>query len=80
MLARFPEQVAIAANQLAPQLVVHYLREVAEGFHRWYNAAPFLVEQTELRAARLCLAAAVAQVLRNGLQLIGVEAPERMSR
>lgn len=78
VLGRFGESVGNAARQLGPQIVVHYLREVAEGFHRWYNAVPFLVDDTEARAARLCLAAAVAIVLRNGLALLGVSAPERM--
>ncbi len=78
LLGRFSETVNNAARQLGPQIVVHYLREVAEGFHHWYNAVPFLVDEVEQREARLCLAAGVAIVLRNGLDLLGVTAPERM--
>lgn len=78
LLGRFPETIQASARQLGPQIIVHYLREVAEGFHRWYNAVPFLVEDAAQRQARLCLAAAVAIVLRNGLDLLGVAAPERM--
>lgn len=78
LLARYPETVQAAARQLGPQIIVHYLRDVAEGFHRWYNAEPFLVDEVALRRARLCLAGAVATVLRNGLDLLGVSAPERM--
>lgn len=77
-LSRFPETVQNAARQLGPQIVVHYLREVAEGFHRWYNAVPFLVDESEIRLARLCLASAAARVLSNGLDLLGVSAPDRM--
>ncbi len=78
LLGRFGETANNAAQQLAPQIVVHYLREVAEGFHHWYNAVPFLVDEAAVRDARLCLAAGIAIVLRNGLDLLGVTAPERM--
>nr|MBV6629736.1 arginine--tRNA ligase [Oceanococcus sp. HetDA_MAG_MS8] len=78
LLGRFPETIQASARQLGPQIIVHYLREVAEGFHRWYNAVPFLVDDAAQRQARLCLAAGVATVLRNGLDLLGVAAPERM--
>lgn len=78
LLGRFGETIQAAARQMGPQIIVHYLREVAEGFHRWYNAVPFLVDDAAERNARLCLAAAVATVLRNGLDLLGVSAPERM--
>ncbi len=78
LLARYPEVVLSAAQQLAPQLIVHYLREAAEQYHRYYNSSAFLVDDQELRAARLYLNLAVKQVLCNGLDLLGVAAPDAM--
>lgn len=77
-LARFAEAVRAAASQLAPQILAHYLRELAEQYHRYYNAAMFLGDDADLRNARLVLNLAVQQVLANGLMLLGVSAPERM--
>jgi arginyl-tRNA synthetase len=77
-LADFPEMVAAAAQELAPHAVAFYLRELAGGFHSYYNAERILVEDEGLRAARLALCAAVRQTLANGLSLIGVSAPEKM--
>ncbi len=77
-LGLFAERVEAAARRREPHLVANYLRELANLFHSWYNAHKFLVEDAELRDARLALAAAVGQVLRNGLELLGVSAPERM--
>jgi arginyl-tRNA synthetase len=77
-LGRYPELVAQAAAQRAPHVLVHYLRELANAFHTWYNAAQLLVEEPELRGARLALALGVQQVVRNGLGLLGVSAPESM--
>ncbi|TAG04112.1 MAG: arginine--tRNA ligase [Betaproteobacteria bacterium] len=77
-LADFPSLVATAARDLAPHMVPYYLREVAAAFHTYYNAERFLVDDPRDRAARLALAAATAQVLKNGLGLLGVSAPERM--
>ena len=57
---------------------MHYLRELANAFHSWYNAATILSEEAPLRQARLALALAVQQVIRNGLRLLGVSAPESM--
>jgi len=57
---------------------VHYLRDLANAFHTWYNAATFIVEDPSLRNARIALALAVQQVVRNGLGLLGVSAPESM--
>jgi len=54
------------------------MRELANQFHSWYNAHQFLVDDVELRDARLALASAIGQVLRNGLGLMGVSAPEKM--
>jgi arginyl-tRNA synthetase len=67
-----------AAINHEPHQVAYYLRELANDFHTYYNAHPFLVEEDRLRDARLCLINAVAQVIRNGLALIGVSAPESM--
>jgi arginyl-tRNA synthetase len=77
-LAEYPEAVADAARELAPHVVAFYLRELAAEFHSYYNATRILVEDEALRHARLALAAAVGQVVRNGLGLLGVSAPEKM--
>jgi len=77
-LSQFPERVEAAALRREPHLVVTYLRELANHFHSWYNAHQFIVDDAELRAARLALASAVQQVLSNGLGLMGVSAPETM--
>jgi len=77
-LARYPEIVEAAAVNYEPHMLAHYLREVANAFHAYYNAVPFLVADNELRYARLNLIAATRQVLANGLQLLGVSAPETM--
>jgi arginyl-tRNA synthetase len=77
-LARYPEVLLQAAGARAPHALVHYLRELATAFHSWYNAATFIVDDDALRNARLALAFGVQQVLRNGLTLLGVSAPETM--
>ncbi|MDB6060107.1 MAG: argS [Verrucomicrobiaceae bacterium] len=77
-LARYPELVAIAAKNLEPHLVAQYLRDLAGNLHGWYHAEQFLVEDADVRDARLALAVATRQVLRNGLDLLGVSAPEEM--
>src|SRR5580704_3511810 len=77
-LARYQEVVAQAAAARAPHTLVHHLRELATAFHTWYNAATFIAEETALRNARLALALGVRQVIRNGLTLLGVSAPDSM--
>jgi arginyl-tRNA synthetase len=77
-LLEYPEVIEGAARELAPHLVVFYLRELAGAFHSYYNAERFLVPEAEVRNARLALAAAVGRVIRNGLALLGVGAPEKM--
>ena len=77
-LSRWPEVVEAAGQSLEPHLVAQYLRELAYAFHTWYANTPVLVEQAGLRDARLTLALAVRQGLANGLDLLGVSAPERM--
>ncbi len=77
-LSRYPEIVEQAAVNRAPHTLVHYLRELANVFHTYYNAQVFIVGETALRNARLALVLGVQQVLRNGLTLLGVSAPESM--
>lgn len=78
VLSRYPEVVEAAALALEPHQLAHYLRELANDFHTYYNAHQFLVEDEGLRDARIKLILAARQVLRNGLDLIGVSAPESM--
>ncbi len=77
-LAEFPELLQSAAQELAPHAVAFYLRSLAAEFHSYYNAERILVDDEQVRAARLALCAAVRQVLANGLALLGVSAPEKM--
>jgi arginyl-tRNA synthetase len=77
-LSRYPEVVELAALQRAPHMLVHYLRELANDFHTYYNAHTFIVEDAPLRNARLTLVLALRQVIANGLALLGVSAPESM--
>ena len=77
-LSRYPEVVENAGQLLEPHLVAQYLRELAYAFHTWYHGTPVLVEDAANRDARLALASATAQVLKNGLALLGVSAPEKM--
>ena len=77
-LTRYPELVEIAATNLEPHLVATYLGELAAAFHAWYNAHQFLVDDVDLRDARLALADAARVVIVNGLDLLGLSAPESM--
>jgi arginyl-tRNA synthetase len=77
-LAAYPDMLRQAAAELAPHQIAFYLQELAADFHGFYNAERVLVEERGVREARLALAAATRQVLRNGLALLGVAAPERM--
>jgi arginyl-tRNA synthetase len=77
-LALYPDRVLSAAERREPHIVINYLRELAQQFHSWYNAHKFIVEDEALRNARIALAFATRQVLRNGLQLMGVSAPQQM--
>ena len=77
-LARYPGCVRSAAETREPHQLAHYLRDLANDFHTYYNASKFLADDAGLRDARLNLILAVQQVLRNGLRLLGVAAPERM--
>ncbi|SDX35404.1 arginine--tRNA ligase [Marinobacter mobilis] len=77
-LARYPELIANAAVQREPHHLTHYLRELAGQFHTYYNAHKVLVEDSSIRDARVSLYLAVRQVIANGLDLLGVSAPEEM--
>jgi arginyl-tRNA synthetase len=77
-VARYPEVIESCALARAPHALVHYLRELANSFHTYYNAEQFIVEDAKLRNARLALVIAVQQVVRNGLALLGVTAPASM--
>jgi len=77
-LSRYPEIVEAAAIQHEPHLIAHYLRDLANEFHTYYNAHQFLVEDQAMRNARLNLIMATKQVIANGLGLLGVSAPEAM--
>jgi arginyl-tRNA synthetase len=77
-LIDYPQVIESAAEDLAPHLIAFYLKDLAADFHSYYNASRFLVEDESVKLARLALIAAVAQVMRNGLMLLGVSAPEKM--
>jgi arginyl-tRNA synthetase len=77
-VTRYPEVIESCALARAPHALVHYLRELANAFHTYYNAEQFIVEDAKLRNARLVLVIAVQQVVRNGLALLGVTAPASM--
>jgi arginyl-tRNA synthetase len=77
-LSRYPEIVELAAGNRAPQTLVHYLRDLANDFHTYYNAHAFIVDEANLRDARLYLISATRNVIANGLGILGVSAPEKM--
>jgi arginyl-tRNA synthetase len=77
-LAEFPHVVALAAQDLSPHHIAFWLRDCASDFHAWYAAERVLIDDVAVKLARLRLAATTRQVLANGLELLGVSAPERM--
>ncbi len=77
-LSRYPELLEGAALNHEPHQIAHYLRELANEFHTYYNAHQFLVDDESLRDARLNLILAVKRVVQNGLLLLGVSAPDTM--
>jgi arginyl-tRNA synthetase len=77
-IAAYPEVVRQGAVQRAPHSLVHYLRDLANDFHTDYSAHQFIVDDAGLRDARLALALATQYVVRNGLELLGVSAPDTM--
>jgi len=78
LLSNYPEQLESAAINLEPHVLTHYLRDLASEFHTYYNSNKVLVDEQDLRNARITLNLAVKQVLQNGLTLLGVNAPEVM--
>jgi arginyl-tRNA synthetase len=77
-LAAFPTTLATAADELSPHHLAYYLKDLAADFHAYYNSDRVLVDDPRLRRARLSLLVAVRTILRRGLALIGVSAPEKM--
>ncbi|WP_039816697.1 DALR anticodon-binding domain-containing protein, partial [Xanthomonas arboricola] len=77
-LSRYAEVVEIAGQTLEPYQIAQYLRELAHAFHTWYHNTKLLVDDAAERDAKLTLAVATQQVLANGLELLGVSAPEKM--
>jgi len=77
-LSKYPELVEAAAMNLEPHILAAWLRELANAFHTYYNSHQFLVDDAALRNARLVLVVATRQVLKNGLSLLGLSAPESM--
>ncbi len=78
LLAKYPEMLTAAANDFAPHDVTFYLRELAACYHSYYDAERILVDDEPVKLARLALVAATAQVLHNGLAVLGVDAPSKM--
>ena len=78
LISRYPETIVACSTLCEPHQLAYYLRELATGLHSYYNAIQILCEDESLRSARLCLLTAVRQVIKNGLQLLGVSAPESM--
>ena len=77
-LAKYPEMLSAAAQDFAPHDVSFYLRDLAACYHSYYDVERILVDDEPVRLARLALVAATAQVLRNGLAMLGVDAPQKM--
>jgi arginyl-tRNA synthetase len=77
-LSLYPEQLLNAAERREPHIVINYLRELSHMFHAWYNAHKFIVNDEGLRNSRIALAFAARQVIKNGLSLMGVSAPQQM--
>lgn len=77
-ISRFPEVIESGARNHEPHQIAHYLRELANDFHTYYNAHQFIVDDSALRNARIALILAVRQVIANGLAILGVSAPESM--
>ena len=78
LLAKYPDMLANAAAGFAPHDVAFYLRELAACYHSYYDAERILVDDAVVKLARLALVAATAQVLHNGLAVLGVSAPRKM--
>jgi arginyl-tRNA synthetase len=77
-LAKYPDMLAAAAQDFAPHDVTFYLRDLAAAYHSYYDSERILVDDETVKKARLALVAACAQVLHNGLAVLGVSAPSKM--
>jgi arginyl-tRNA synthetase len=77
-LSAYPDVIANAARSFEPHILANYLRELAGEFHSYYNAHKVLIEDENIRNARIALGMATKQVLANGLELLGVSQPEEM--
>ena len=78
LLAKYPAMLTAAARDFAPHDVTFYLRELAASYHSYYDAERILVDDEAVKTARLALVSATAQVLHNGLAVLGVSAPQKM--
>ena len=78
MLARYPDVITAGAQTMEPHRITFFLMNLAAAFHRYYNKHRVLVDEPLLRCGRLNLVLAVQKVIRNGLTLLGVSAPEKM--
>ena len=78
LLAKYPDMLSAAAHDFAPHDVTFYLRDLAASYHSYYDAERILVDDEAVKKARLALVAATAQVLHNGLKVLGVSAPTSM--
>jgi len=77
-LSQYPEIVLQAALRHEPHTLASFLQKIANLFHSYYNSTRFIVKETDLRDARLCLIAAIQQVIKNGLTILGLSTPESM--
>ena len=77
-ISRYPEVIESGARNHEPHQIAHYLRELANDFHTYYNAHQFIVDDSALRNARIALILAARQVIASGLAILGVSAPEKM--
>jgi len=77
-IAAYPEEIARAAAELAPQRIARYSHELAGAFHSFYNKCRIIGQEPALASARLALVSAAGRVIRNSLGVLGVSAPEKM--
>lgn len=80
MLERYPSMLEISAKEMAPHAVVTYLRELATMYHQYYGQAKIFIDDENKKTARLIFSLAIAQVIKNGLSVLGVSAPESMAQ